>query len=122
MASIRVQRLRVLRSQVDAMPPDEVFNSEVAEVFARLRDWHTCYRRPGFEGKVAALPFIIESYNEGANPRYVVTKVANGCRRAAASRRAWKSRRGTACLSTSRCSGTVSWKQAVARIHCAHRR
>lgn len=72
-----VQRLRVLRSQVDAMPPDEVFNSEVAEVFARLRDWHTCYRRPGFEGKVAALPFIIESYNEGANPRYVVTKVAS---------------------------------------------
>jgi hypothetical protein len=70
-----VQRLRNLRAQIEAMPADEVFNAELGEIFARLRDWHTGYKRPRLEGKVAVLPFLIESYGDPDGPRYIVTNV-----------------------------------------------
>ena len=41
-----VQRLRILRSQVDELS-DEAFHIELADVVTRLRDAHTRYAGPG---------------------------------------------------------------------------
>jgi hypothetical protein len=73
-----VQRLRILRSQVDALT-DEEFHLELNSIITRLRDAHTRYAGPvGLADKVAALPFLIEMIGTPASPTYIVTKVGPG--------------------------------------------
>lgn len=73
-----VQRLRILRSQVDQLSSYE-FHLEMADVVTRLRDAHTRYAGPSsLETKVAALPFLVEMFGPSALPTYVVTRVGVG--------------------------------------------
>lgn len=73
-----VQRLCILRSQVDELP-DDAFHFELADIVTRLRDAHTRYAGPeALAGKVAALPFLVEMIGSVDNPRYLVTKVGRG--------------------------------------------
>ena len=73
-----VQRLRILRSQVDELS-DEAFHIELADVVTRLRDAHTRYAGPVvLAPKVAALPFLVEMIGNVSAPTYVVTKVGHG--------------------------------------------
>jgi C-terminal processing protease CtpA/Prc len=73
-----VQRLRILRSQVDELT-DEAFHLELADLVTRLRDAHTRYAGPvTLANKVAALPFLVEMIGTTAAPTYVVTKVGHG--------------------------------------------
>lgn len=73
-----VQRLRILRSQVDQLSSYE-FHLELADVVTRLRDAHTRYAGPmSLSTKVAALPFLVEMYGPSATPTYVVTRVGDG--------------------------------------------
>ncbi len=73
-----VQRLRILRSQVDELS-DEAFHIELADVVTRLRDAHTRYAGPEvLAPKVAALPFLVEMIGNVSTPTYVVTKVGHG--------------------------------------------
>jgi Peptidase family S41 len=74
-----VQRLRILRMQAASLSP-EAFDAEVDDIFNRLRDFHTVYYRPGFEGQVAALPCSVEMYSAGGKPRYMVSKVGEWCK------------------------------------------
>ena len=54
-----VQRLRILRSQVDELT-DEAFHLELADLVTRLRDAHTRDAGPvTLANKVAALPFLV---------------------------------------------------------------
>ena len=71
-----VQRLRILRTQVNELA-GEAFDAEVDDIFNSLRDAHTVYERPGYEGRVAALPCIIEMYGHFTKPRYVVSRVGD---------------------------------------------
>jgi hypothetical protein len=73
-----VQRLCILRTQVDELPDDE-FHFELADIITRLRDAHTRYAGPStLEGKVAVLPFLIEMIGSIENPTYIVTKTGRG--------------------------------------------
>jgi Peptidase family S41 len=73
-----VQRLRILRSQVDQLT-DEAFHLELADLVTRLRDAHTRYAGPvALANKVAALPFLVEMIGTANAPTYVVTKVGHG--------------------------------------------
>jgi Peptidase family S41 len=73
-----VQRLRILRSQVDELS-DEAFHLELADLVTRLRDAHTRYAGPvTLANKVAALPFLVEMIGTASAPTYVVTKVGHG--------------------------------------------
>ena len=73
-----VQRLRILRSQVDQLS-DDAFHVELADVVTRLRDAHTRYAGPAaLSAKVAALPFLVEMIGSVSAPTYVVTKVGHG--------------------------------------------
>ena len=73
-----VQRLRILRSQVDQLS-DDAFHVELADVVTRLRDAHTRYSGPtALSAKVAALPFLVEMIGSVSAPTYVVTKVGHG--------------------------------------------
>lgn len=73
-----VQRLSILRTQVDELP-DDAFHFELADIVTRLRDAHTRYAGPAsLEGKVAVLPFLIEMIGSVDNPTYIVTKVGRG--------------------------------------------
>jgi hypothetical protein len=73
-----IQRLQILRSQVDELT-DDAFHLELADIVTRLRDAHTRYTGPAtLEGKVAVLPFIIEMAGSVTAPSYVVTKVGQG--------------------------------------------
>lgn len=75
-----VQRLRILRTQLDELSPT-AFHNAVAEVITRLRDAHTRYQGPAsLERKVAALPFLIEMIGSTDAPQYIVTKVGGGLR------------------------------------------
>ena len=56
-----VQRVRILRMQAEGLSPED-FDAEVDDIFNRLRDFHTIYWRPGYEGMVAALPCMVELY------------------------------------------------------------
>jgi Peptidase family S41 len=72
-----VQRLRILRSQVDQLT-DEAFHLELADLVTRLRDAHTRYAGPvSLASKVAALPFLVEMIGSASAPTYVVTKVGH---------------------------------------------
>ncbi len=55
------------------------FHRDMIEVFTSVRDLHTNYMLPApFADKVAFLPFDIEEYFEGANPRYIATHFVQG--------------------------------------------
>jgi Peptidase family S41 len=72
-----VQRLRILRSQVDQLT-DDAFHLELADLVTRLRDAHTRYAGPlALASKVAALPFLVEMIGTSSAPTYVVTKVGH---------------------------------------------
>ena len=73
-----VQRLNILRTQVDELA-DDAFHYELADIVSRLRDAHTAYTGPAdLEDKVAVLPFLVEMIGATAAPTYVVTKVGGG--------------------------------------------
>jgi C-terminal processing protease CtpA/Prc len=73
-----IQRLRILRTQVDLLDSD-AFHVELADIVTRLRDAHTRYAGPStLANKVAVLPFMVEMIGSTATPTYVVTKVAQG--------------------------------------------
>jgi hypothetical protein len=73
-----VQRLRILRTQVDQLG-DDAFHIELADIVTRLRDAHTRYAGPStLSSKVAALPFLVEMIGTIDAPSYVVTKVGAG--------------------------------------------
>lgn len=73
-----VQRLRILRSQVDQLS-DDAFHLELVDIVTRLRDAHTRYAGPTtLSTKVAALPFLVEMIGGASSPTYVVTKVGHG--------------------------------------------
>jgi hypothetical protein len=72
-----MQRLRLLRYRLDAMP-DAEFHSELISIFTSLRDLHTLYQLPEpARGSVAALGFLIERYYPTAAgaPRFVISKM-----------------------------------------------
>jgi hypothetical protein len=71
-----VQALRLLRGQCVEMTDGE-FHLAVTGIVTGLRDAHTRYVGPsGLRGKVAVLPFLVESYGPQEAPRYIVSKVA----------------------------------------------
>lgn len=73
-----VQRLNILRTQIDDLS-DDAFHFELADIITRLRDLHTTYAGPeSLRGKVAVLPFLVESIGPVENATYVVTKVGRG--------------------------------------------
>ena len=73
-----VQRLRILRTQVDELAEDG-FHIELADIVTRLRDAHTRYSGPAsLADKVAALPFLVEMFGPVDDVTYVVTKVGRG--------------------------------------------
>ena len=73
-----VQRLRILRSQLDELT-DDSFHAELADIVTRLRDAHTRYVGPSqLAGRVAVLPFLVDMAGTPSNPTYVVTHVASG--------------------------------------------
>lgn len=71
-----VQRLRIVRMQAGALS-DEAFDAEIDGIFNQLRDFHTVYTRPGFDGRVAALPCIVEMYFKDGNARYIASRVSD---------------------------------------------
>ena len=73
-----IQRLRILRSQLDELT-DDGFHAELADIVTRLRDAHTRYVGPAqLAGRVAVLPFLVEMAGTPSNPLYIVTHVAPG--------------------------------------------
>src|SRR5215211_6796633 len=73
-----IQRLRILRTQVDELT-DDAFHYELADIVTRLRDAHTRYAGPAtLNGKVAVLPFLVELIGSADAPAYVVTHVGPG--------------------------------------------
>ena len=73
-----IQRLRILRSQADALT-DDGFHIELADIVTRLRDAHTRYVGPSsLSDKIAALPFLVEMIGSAESPTYVVTRVGHG--------------------------------------------
>jgi len=71
-----VQALRLLRQRCIEMTDGE-FHLAVTGIVTGLRDAHTRYVGPsGLRGKVAVLPFLVESYGPDEAPRFIVSKVA----------------------------------------------
>jgi len=71
-----VQALRLLRQRCIEMTDGE-FHLAVTGIVTGLRDAHTRYVGPsGLRGKVAALPFLVESYGPADAPRFIVSKIA----------------------------------------------
>lgn len=71
-----VQALRLLRQRCIEMTDGE-FHLAVTGIVTGLRDAHTRYVGPsGLRGKVAVLPFLVESYGPLEAPRFIVSKVA----------------------------------------------
>ncbi|MGR7024004.1 S41 family peptidase [Geodermatophilus sp. URMC 62] len=72
-----IQRLRILRSQLDDLTDDQ-FHIELADIVTRMRDAHTRYVGPStLRGKAAVLPFQVERCGGGGSGSYVVTKVSS---------------------------------------------
>ena len=71
-----VQALRLLRQQCVELTDGE-FHLAVTGIITGLRDAHTRYVGPsGMRGRVATLPFLVESYEPYAAPRFIVSKLA----------------------------------------------
>ena len=79
-----VQRLRLLRARLCARPPEtmdpeRLFHAEMSAVFHSVRDLHTNYLLPApFAGMIAYLPFQVERYRDGADEKYLVTRIVAG--------------------------------------------
>lgn len=70
-----VQRLKTLRQRVGAISERD-FHHSMAEIITALHDAHTRYIGPGnIQGKVAFLPFLVESYEENGRIGYFVSKI-----------------------------------------------
>src|SRR5262245_45100287 len=70
-----IGRLARLKRNLNAVS-ELVFHREMLSIFVELRDLHTLYRLPEpFASKVAFIPFLVEEFFEGEEPRYVVSKV-----------------------------------------------
>jgi hypothetical protein len=75
-----VQALRLLRQQCTEMNDSE-FHLAVTGIITGLRDAHTRYVGPsGLQGKVAVLPFLVESYGPQDAPRFIVSKLAESAK------------------------------------------
>jgi hypothetical protein len=73
-----VQRLRLLDRRLEGFS-DRRFHDEMISIFVGLRDLHTNYLLPlPFAGRIATLPFRIETFWEGDTRRYLVTGIAEG--------------------------------------------
>lgn len=71
-----VQALRLLRQRCVELTDGE-FHLSVTGIITGLRDAHTRYVGPsGLRGRVATLPFLVESYGPYAAPRFIVSKLA----------------------------------------------
>jgi C-terminal processing protease CtpA/Prc len=71
-----VQALRLLRQQCTELTDGE-FHLAVTGIITGLRDAHTRYVGPsGLRDRVAALPFLVESYGPQEAPRFIVSKVS----------------------------------------------
>jgi cytosine/adenosine deaminase-related metal-dependent hydrolase len=58
---------------------DVALHRELATIFASVRDLHTNYLLPSpFRERTAFLPFLVERYHDGDEPRYLVTRVLDG--------------------------------------------
>jgi hypothetical protein len=76
---LRLLRARLLRQIAETMDPERVFHMEMSGIFHSVRDLHTNYLLPApFAGMIAYLPFQVERYGEGADERYIVTRLAQG--------------------------------------------
>jgi len=79
-----VQRLRLLRQRIEIGEERDLseawqFHQEMLEIFASVRDLHTNYiLPPTFSGMVAFLPFLIESFVEAGQRRYLVSHLVQG--------------------------------------------
>ena len=79
-----VQRLKLLQQRIGSaqeqdLPHAWLFHQEMLEIFASVRDLHTNYILPApFNSRVAFLPFLIESYFEAGERRYLVSHVVQG--------------------------------------------
>lgn len=72
------QRLRLLERRLPALT-ERQFHDEMISIFTELRDLHTNYILPApFQGKTAFLPFLVEEFFEGGEPRFMVSKVFAG--------------------------------------------
>jgi len=81
-----VQRLRLLRSQLESMDPckmptDSEFHDEIDDIFTSVRDLHTQYLLPSpFLEAVAFMPFLIEEFYQAdeTEPRFMVSFLGEG--------------------------------------------
>jgi hypothetical protein len=84
-AVIPIQRLRLLRAALEALPDDTptdhlasdlAFHREMIAIFASWRDLHTSYLLPRpYSQYLAFLPFMVEACEEGGRTAYVVTRL-----------------------------------------------
>ncbi len=73
-----VQRLRLLQQRIGAID-EPIFHRTLSEIITDLRDAHTRYIGPEhYQGRVAILPLLIESYKDGDRDRYLVSKIFPG--------------------------------------------
>jgi hypothetical protein len=73
-----VQRLRLLRLRLTSLS-ERQFHDEMIDIFTDLRDLHTNYILPSpYATKTAFLPFLLEEFADGANRRYLVSKMLAG--------------------------------------------
>jgi cytosine/adenosine deaminase-related metal-dependent hydrolase len=76
-----VQRLRVLRFEVEQEDPERLgldidFHRQMAGILNSVRDLHTTYRLPlPYRRLVAWLPYLIEECTENGRSRFIVSKV-----------------------------------------------
>ena len=74
-ASDPVQALVLLRRRCVEMS-EAAFHLALTGLITDLRDAHTRYRGPStLRGRVAALPFLVETYGDDDDPSYIVSKV-----------------------------------------------
>jgi C-terminal processing protease CtpA/Prc len=79
-----VQALRLLKDRLaeattKSMGGEFEFHAEMLRIFVSVRDLHTNYVLPKpFAGRVAFVPFDIEQYIEGGQPRYLVSHIVVG--------------------------------------------
>ncbi|MBL8096199.1 MAG: hypothetical protein JNL73_18630 [Anaerolineales bacterium] len=84
-AVIPIQRLRLLRAALEALPddtpaehlsPDLAFHREMVAIFAAWRDLHTSYLLPRpYSQYLAFLPFMVEACQDEGRTGYVVTRL-----------------------------------------------
>jgi C-terminal processing protease CtpA/Prc len=71
-----LQRLRLLGQRLETLS-ERQFHDELIDIFTELRDLHTNYVLPSpYADQTAVLPFLVEEFEDGRTPQYIVTKVA----------------------------------------------